>query len=840
MTSGLPTGTVTFLFTDIEGSTRLLEELGDGYAGLLEEHRETVRRAIAEHDGVEVDTQGDAFFVAFGSARDAVNAAADVQGTLAPSAARVRIGLHTGEATVGPDGYVGIDVHRAARICAAAHGGQILVSQSTRDLVDWPTRDLGEHRLKDLTAPQRLHQLIVDGLPDAFPPPRTLDVAATNLPVEPMPLVGRERELRDAMSLLEREEIRLLTLTGPGGVGKTRLALQLAAELVGEYEDGVFLVDLASIRDPELVVPTIGRTVGLSEAGGRPVAEALAEFLGDKRTLLVIDNVEHVVDSAPALGRLLASCRRLEVVATSREPLRVAAEQEYPVPPLSAAESVELFTDRARAVRPGFEVDGDLAAIVEICARLDGLPLAIELAASRVKVLPPPKLLERLDQRLSLLTGGARDAPERQQTLRAAIDWSFDLLDPPEQALFTRLSVFAGGCTLEAAETVCAATIDGLASLVDKSLLAEREGSGGEPRFVMLETVRAYARERLEQGDELDEVRCRHAEYQLALAEEGRTFHGDRPSREEQSDRLYDELANIRCALEWFAAAGEVESELRLASAAMQALWTRGVGSELQRWVTSALARADDVDGAILAEGLGQAAFGAHMLGDLADGRRYATESLTLARTLGDKARIEWALRVLSFGEEDLEVKQRLLRECKSLLQELQNDDGLAWVMFLECDIFLATGQPASAREQYRQVASLFEHRGKRWEAANAEIMVAYALVLEHREHEAASVVEDALRTMSELDARSSIAECLEVLAAARVEGDAPLATRLLGAAAGIREQNREPGEVVLRRLVQRTEASAREYLDDRFEPERQAGRALTMDEAVALVLGES
>src|SRR4051812_31908813 len=418
---GLPSGTVTFLFTDIEGSTRLLQEVGAQYAGLLDAHEAVVREALASRGGVEVDTQGDAFFAAFASARDAVAAAAEIQRGLADSATRVRIGLHTGEAELRSERYVGIDVHRAARICSAAHGGQVLMSQSTRDLVQTDTRDLGEHRLEDLLAPQRLYQLVIAGLPAEFAPPQTLERWRTNLPVQATPLVGRERELAEARALLGRAGGRLLTLTGPGGTGKTRLALQLAAEALDVFEDGVFFADLSALREAELVLPAVAQVVGLRDAPGAPVAERLGEFLAAKRTLLVLDSVEQVVDSAPEVGRLLAACAGLEVVATSRAPLRLSGEQEYPVPPLGEDEAVELFAERARAVKPGFELDGDRPVVAEICARLDGLPLAVELAAARVKLLPPAKLLERLGQRLTLLTGGARDTPERHQTLRATI-----------------------------------------------------------------------------------------------------------------------------------------------------------------------------------------------------------------------------------------------------------------------------------------------------------------------------------------------------------------------------------------------------------------------------------
>ena len=491
----LPSGTVTFLFSDIEGSTKLLHELGDAYADALAEHRELVRGAFAEHDGVEVDTQGDAFFSAFARATDAVAAAQEIQVRLAPGPISVRIGVHTGEPQITDEGYVGLDVHRGARICAAGHGGQVLLSQPTRELVEVDARDLGEHRLKDLLDPQRLFQL---GTED-FPPLKTLDW--TNLPVQATPLVGREQELADAIGLLREQ--RLLTLVGPPGTGKTRLALQLAAEVADEFEH-VWWVALDQVRDPRLVEPTIAQTIG--------ARDDLDGYLRNRRALLLLDNVEQVLDCGPRLAELVTAASNLKLVATSREPLRLTVEQQYPVPPLPEDDAMALFDERARAVRPDFAANG---AVAEICRRLDGLPLAIELAAARVKILPPEALLARLEQRLPLLAGGARDTPERQQTLRAAIAWSYDLLEEQEQQALARLSVFAGGWTLEAAEAVCECELDTLASLVDKSLVRERDG-----RFSMLETIREFARERLTEQEPDGSSLRRQAEYFLEQAQD--------------------------------------------------------------------------------------------------------------------------------------------------------------------------------------------------------------------------------------------------------------------------------------------------------------------------------
>jgi class 3 adenylate cyclase len=467
--AGLPTGTVTFLFSDIEGSTRLLQTLGDRYVAVLDEHAAILRRAVAGAGGVEVSTEGDSFFVAFASPQAAVRAAVATQRGLAAHdwppgrPVRVRMGLHTGEGVLGGDNYVGLDVHRAARIAGAAHGGQVLVSDATRALVDHglpdgaSLRDLGEHRLKDIALPERLHDLVIEGLRADFPPPRTLDARRDNLPVQLTSFVGRNEEIAEVRRLLGRT--RLLTLSGPGGVGKTRLALQVAAELLAGFGDGAFFVDLSSVTDPALVPSVVAQVLGVPEVAGRPILEAVRDRLRNQELLLVVDNFEQVVEAAPLLEELLTAAPALKVLVTSRVVLSLRGEQEYVVPPLELpdperlpdlpalgrVEAVRLFTERAQAVRPGFRLTEENApAVAEICARLDGLPLAIELAATRTQVLSPEQLLARLQQRLALLTSGARTLPERQRTLRAAIAWSYDLLEAAERRLLARLSVFSG------------------------------------------------------------------------------------------------------------------------------------------------------------------------------------------------------------------------------------------------------------------------------------------------------------------------------------------------------------------------------------------------------------
>jgi predicted ATPase/class 3 adenylate cyclase len=523
----LPTGTVTFLFTDIEGSTALLDNLGaEAYREALAGHNRALRDAFERHGGYEVDSEGDAFFVAFSSAGEAVSAAADAQRALASAGwpadceIRVRMAVHTGEPLLDPPKYVGPDVHKAARIMSAAHGGQVLLSGATRELVAEDVLDLGSHRLKDFAEPVRLYQLGSD----RFPPLRT--ISNTNLPVPLSSFVGREEEVTQVVSLIRDEAARLVTLAGPGGTGKTRLAVEAAGELVSDFGAGVFWIGLAPVRDPALVVDRIARTLGATQEP--------AVHIGDKQLLLVLDNLEQVVESAVELAALLRACRNLRFLITSRELLKVEGEVVYPVPALAEPEAVELFCARAR-IEPDEEV-------VELCGRLDNLPLALELAAARASVLTPAQILERISQRLDLFRAG-RDADPRQQTLRATTAWSYDLLSTDEQRLFARLAVFRGGCTLDTAEQVAGADVAGLQSLLDKSLL-RRTGE----RFWMLQTIHEYASELLEGGGESDAMHRRHADHYLALGELAFTERFDRGLTWVR--RLEAEHDNLRAALD--------------------------------------------------------------------------------------------------------------------------------------------------------------------------------------------------------------------------------------------------------------------------------------------------
>jgi predicted ATPase len=598
------------VFTDVEGSTRLLRELGrEAYRAALNEQKRIVRTACANHDGYEVDTAGDGFFYAFASAGEAVDAVEEAMAGLAETTIRVRVGIHTGEPVPNPPSYIGLEVHQAARIMAAGHGGQALLSQATRELVDTrDLRDLGEHRLKDFEDPVRLFQL---GRAD-FPPLKTLN--NTNLPVPASSFVGRERERAEVASLLRSGSGRLVTLTGPGGSGKTRLAIEAASDVVGEYLDGVFWVGLASLREPALVVETIAQTLGAQGS--------LAEHIGGRTMLLLLDNFEQLTEAAPELTALLAACGNLHLLVTSRELLRIQGEVEYQVPPLEALEAEELFCARSR-----LPLDDEIA---DLCRHLDDLPLALELAAARTAVLSPAQIAERLSQRLDLFKG-TRDADPRQRTLRATIEWSYELLDEPERHLFACLSVFAGGCTFEAAEEIAGAGVDTLQSLVDKSLVRRTGG-----RFWMLETIGELARERLASSGDADELSHRHAEWFLALAETAEPFltGAEQPV---WLQRLEDDHDNLRMSLDW-SLEQEPDLGVRLAGALWLFWYTRGHVSEARRWLRRALDACPDEPSAQRAKVLGGAGYLAAEQGDLDEALGMLEENLSYSKDVGATA----------------------------------------------------------------------------------------------------------------------------------------------------------------------------------------------------------
>ncbi len=869
-----PSGTVTLLFTDIEGSTRLLHELGERYAEALAEHRRMFRAAVVAHRGVEVDTQGDAFFVAFARASDAVLAAAGAQRALAAhawpqgAALRVRMGIHTGEPTLTREGYVGIDLHRGARVMAAAHGGQVLVSQATRELLpaELPDgiflRDLGEHRLKDLTLPQRLYQLVGESLPADFAPSRTLENRLTNLPVQPTPLIGRERELGELVRLL-RGEVRLLTLTGPGGTGKTRLALQVAAELVEEFPSGVFFVALAALAEPDLVLGTLAQTLGVREVPGEALPRTLAEHLSDKQLLLVLDNFEQVLEAAGELPGLLSSAPGLTLLVTSREALRLSGEQRYPVPTLSLPdprwrldagalaryEAVALFRERARAVQPDFQItDENGAAIAEICRRVDGLPLAIELAAARSRVLSPQALLGRLDERLRLLTGGARDLPERQQTLRATIDWSYGLLSGPEQALFARLAVFRGGRTLEAVEAVCGEdgglgldVLDGLESLVDKSLLRREQGSEAEPRFVMLETIQEYACERLAEQGEAEQLERRHADYFLALAEEAQPEF-DRADAASWLARLEREHDNLRAALEFYDAAANGERELQLTAALWRFWIMRGYVSEGSERLRTALAGPSQELSSARENSLGGLAGLAYYQGALDEAEALIEQALASARKRGDDKNATRFLVTLGAVLQSGDCERAAAIYQEILGQRSLEPQNRAYALLNLCVLLIETGDLAQARRHAQEGLDLLRDLADADATATSLVNLGEIELRLGEPERAREHLAESLPICLRLGNRHIVALGIQGFAAVRLAGgDAAGSALLLGASDGFLEEiavKRAPTDQAWR---ERTLDGLRERLSEEdLAQASAAGRALTLDEAVALALGEA
>jgi len=674
----LPTGTVTFLFSDIEGSTRLLTELGDRYPPILDTHSKIVRTAIGAHEGTVVSTEGDSFFAVFPSALGAVGAGADAQRELAqhewPPGAEVsvRIGMHTGEGRLGGDNYVGLDVHRAARIAAAGHGGQTILSNATQALVGTELggglslTDLGSHRLKDLPSSDHLWQLDVDGLPHQFPLIKSQDARPNNLPDSATPLIGRNDELKSVAELLGRR--RLLTLTGPGGAGKTRLALAAGRQSLAEFADGVFFVPLEEARDRTAVVSAIAVALGTREKPDRDLEEGVLQFLRERQLLLILDNFEQVTSAAPLIGDMLAASAGLRIVVTSREILRLSTEQAYDVPPLalpapgdlpslsavSQYEAVALFIERAQAVKPEFRLTPENApAVAAICARLDGLPLAIELAAARLRLLTPEQVLERLDQRLAILSGGALDLPQRQRTLRGAIEWSYELLNDAERRLFERLAVFAGGWTLNAAEEVCRPAaelgidlLDGLSSLANKSLV-RAEQDEGEPRFGMLQVIRDFAIEKLDAGGDELAIRRRHAEGVMALAERAGPELVSFEMRA-WNNRLRRDSENLRSALRWALETGETEIGLRTASAIWRYWHYWGIPREGREWLEALIEQSGpSVESVTRARGLIAQGSIVYWLGDMSRADALYSEALGIYRELGDGARVTETIELM-------------------------------------------------------------------------------------------------------------------------------------------------------------------------------------------------
>jgi predicted ATPase len=822
MRADLPSGTVTFLFTDVEGSTKLLHELGaDAYAGALAEHRRIIREACETSGGVEVDTQGDAFFFAFPTAPGAIAAASAMTDALATGPIRARAGLHTGTPLLAGEGYIGDDVHRAARIAAAGHGGQVLVSSTTAGLVDLELIDLGEHRLKDLSASERIYQLGQV----TFPPLKSL--YRTNLPVPATSFLGRDRELAEVTELLQ-DGARLLTLTGPGGTGKTRLAVQAAAEAAESFPDGIWWIPLASLRDVHLLVSTVAQTLTVEEEPGRELAESVATRLSGKQTLLILDNAEHLM---PQVVTDIAGLRDIAgptLLVTSRERLQLQGEHVYSVPSLAQQDGVELFLARARSLDSSIE---ESEAVVELCERLDNLPLALELAAARTAVFSPEQLVERLSQRLDLLKAG-RDADPRQQTLRATVEWSYDLLEPEEQRLFCALSVFVGGCTYEAAEAVCDAEPDTLQSLLDKSLLRRREELG-RARYWMLETIRELATERLVAESETDDLHRVHAEHYLDVARSANLASDvDGLMRH---DLVIPERDNMRAGLAWALETDERELGLELVIA-LENYWATTSPDEGGEWAEALL------DGATIEDGLVVRALRveggmANIAGRLDHAEQLWEQALEIARSIGDEKqeaillhrlasvaaqRQDWA-SVQSFAEPSLAGHRRV-----------GFPKGEAQALTSLAEVSAAEGDLERALALLHESHDLCVPTGFRWWQAGTLARMGVLLLRLGRLGEAELRAREALSISHSMHDRHAIAYELRLLAAiAASSGDARRAGVLLGALDA--EAARAPLGFWLHGAVPIEQSLTDADLE--FAAGQSAGRAMELSDAVAFAL---
>ncbi|QNN52943.1 ATP-binding protein [Nocardioides mesophilus] len=868
----LPQGVVTFLFTDIEGSTRLLQRLGDDYSDVLMTHHRLLREVLAAHHGHEVDTEGDAFFVAFSSPREAVAAAVEAQRVLhehpwpqAPVRLRVRMGLHTGEPVVVDDNYVGIDVHRAARIAAAGHGGQVVISQRLRELLGdhlpdgVSLRDLGEHRLKDLPEPEHLLQVDIDGLPQEFPPLKSLH-PPTNVPHPTSTLVGRRHELAELRELLLRPGVRLVTVTGPGGAGKTRLAAAVALELRDDFPHGVYFVDLAPVTRAELVVPTIARVLQVPLDGDASAEEAVARHVGEQRLLLLLDNLEQVVEGAPAVGRLVHSCPGLTVLGTSRFLLALDGEQEYAVPPMrlpegrtlaevGASEAVTLFVERAGRARRGFALTAaNAAAVARICELVDGLPLAIELAAARTRLFRPEMLVERLGDRLSLLTGGSRDAPERHRTLRATIDWSYTLLPEAERRLFLELAVFHAPARIESIEAVVGDevdVVDQLTALIDHSLAVQQEQPDNEVRFGMLQTVRDYALSRLEQEPRrLSDLRLRHAQHFLDLVRAGvDPAHDGAPV----SDQDYDD---IRAALTfWLDDGSGATSEaglnaLRMAGALGDYWYHHGLLSEGSGWLERALAAVPEPPADAEARALRELGIMREQRQDLDRAAELLTRAMQLYREMGDRAGEAKCLNSLgvvarSAGRPD--DAEAFFRRGVALRKEVGDPSGIAAALNNLGIVHLDRGDWPRARVLFTETLAIDRAAGNDWGVACTSVNFAGADIVGGRTDEAAELLRTAIGTFREVGDPDGLIESVESSSGvALLHSDWVAAARLVAAAAAARELLDLPGSPADHVLLDGWVEQVRAALDPTaFAAARAEGAAMTLDQAADYALGE-
>jgi len=863
----LPTGTLTFLFTDIEGSTRLAISLGDRFPSLLARHHTILRDAIAENGGMVISTEGDAFFAVFEDAAGGIAAARRAQDELVAPASgedpiRVRMGLNTGSAVLGGDNYAGFDVVRAARIMAAGHGGQVLLSEATAALVaarlpaGVRLRDLGSYRLKDLPAPERLHQLEIGGLPSEFPPLRALDVRRAHLPPEVTTFIGRAAELDALGGLLQQR--RLVTLTGPGGSGKTRIALRVAAGIAERFHDGGFFLSLAAIGDASLLPGAIASVLNLPDDPTRSSADLVMAWLGGRELLLVLDNLEQINDAGRVVDDLLRSAPASRILATSRSPLRLAGEQEFRVPPFSvpqpganpsvleASDAVRLFLDRARLARPDLAVGPeDLAVIAEICARLDGLPLAIELAAARSSILPLPAIRDRLAHRLDLLTRGPSNVAARQQSLRGAIAWSHELLDEPGRALFRRLGMFVSGWTIEAAGAVAsgpppvADVEDGLGTLVDQSLI-QPTVSRREPRFAMLETIREFALEQVEAARETDELIRRHAAFYQRLAE--RALAESRGSDAGAwFDRLETDIDNLRAAIDRSAVHGHLDTALAIA-AALGPFWLRrNHSAEGQQTVIRLIDRADDLDSPEFAAATAVAGFNANWLADPKTAFRMGELSVAAYRRLDNRAALAEALASLSFATiaHDPSVALVVNDESVAVYRDLDDIRGEGQALLARSTTLFVLGRLAEARTTVERSIELSREAGDVYfEIFSSSLLGRIEQVMGDLEA-AIATYRSSLERSRSLDLTIGVAMGLENFAELAIQGgDVRRGIRLGAAAERLKE---ELGGGVPSRMLGAldplAEGRSRLPLAD-FDRERAAGRAMEIDSVIEQAVG--
>jgi predicted ATPase/class 3 adenylate cyclase len=851
----LPTGTLTLLFSDIEGSTSLLRETGDRWADVLSAQRRILREAFARHGGRELGTEGDSFFVVFGSAADAVRAAVEGQQELAAhpwppgGRIRVRMGLHTGEPTPHEDGYVGIDVHLAARVAAAAHGGQVVLTEATRALVagHLPAgavlTDLGRHRLKDFPQPVALAQLCAPALDASFPPLRTLG-ERTHLPAQPTNLVGRDGELAELRQLVEGG-CRLVTLTGPGGSGKTRLAVAVAEAVAGSFADGVFFVALDAARSRDVMESTLADALGLPADARSP--SDVRRFLADLQLLVVLDNLEQLPDAGGVVEELLAAAARVALVATSRRPLHVYGEHEHPVPPLTlpsrgrveGSGAVALFAERAALVRPGFRVTPDVADdVAEICRLVDGLPLAIELVAARSKLLSPKALRTRLAADLDLaISSTAR--PERHRTLRGAVTWSYGLLSPEQQAVFRTLGIFAGDFSLDAVAAVLGDGIDPFAAvedLVDVSLVAVGEGWGGEPRVRLLRTIAVYARELLTASGDLAAAQRRHAEHYLAFVEEVapqlRTamFLSAR-------DRIEQELDDVRAALEW-SVPQELSIGLRLCQALHWYWYAAGYQEEGRRWLSRVVEASGDVDSPELMNALHGLGVLLAQHGELEQGRDALQRSLAYWRGQGDAERIARELSSLAVAQRALgqpAVAREMLVESIELARSAGAEERLAAALSNLAIMDVDEGRAADALARLQEALVLDGRRGDSWAVVADHVNIAGALLEDHRPDEALATLREVSGSAVGLGDPDMTVALIELFAVAFGElDDARRAARLLGAATAMRDTLELPIDPPDAAMLERGIGPVRERTEpDQWSADFAAGRVLGVDDAL-------